>query len=163
MISIELSTPKLGTHKVLIDDEDFTRLDGYGWTLWTSKRHYGIYVIGYKHKGDNKSIRLHRLIMNAQTGDIVDHINGNPLDNRKENLRITTSLINNQNARKRKDGITSKFKGVHWCKIAKRWKAQIQFKGKKLSLGSYLDEEKASNAYINFCKENHIVILKNII
>ena len=77
----------------------------------------------------------------------MDHINGNPLDNRRENIRITTSLINNQNARKRKDGHTSCYKGVH--KVLKRWKSQIQIEGKKLSLGTHSTESEAALAYNN--------------
>ncbi len=153
---ILVKTPKLGEQSVLIDDEDRSILEDYSLTLWTSKRHYGIYVIAYL-KGKNKAYKLHRIIMDAKPGEIVDHINGNPLDNRKENLRITTSLVNNQNARKRKDGVTSKYKGVSWCGQAKKWKAQIQHNKVKKSLGFFLTEEEARQAYLKFCKDNNIV------
>jgi hypothetical protein len=147
MSNIILFTPKFGSQTVLIDAEDLFKLEGYGWTLWSSVRHIGIYVVGYLKGGKNKSIRLHRLIMDAQPGQIVDHINGNPLDNRKCNLRLVTSLENNQNARKRKDGVTSVYKGVHYAKTCNKWKAQTSVKGKKLCLGTFRTELEAARAY----------------
>lgn len=62
---------------------------------------------------NKKNIFMHRFVMNCQEGDIVDHINGNKLDNRKENLRIATSFTNAQNKVK-KEGLTSEYMGV--CK-----------------------------------------------
>ncbi len=81
---------------------------------------------------------------------MVDHINGNGLDNRKCNLRVTNSTVNNQNARKRKNAVTSKFKGVHKIsniKYTKRWVAQIRVNKKHHHLGYHLTELEAAKAY----------------
>lgn len=148
-MTIKVLSQKHGEQEFLIDEEDYKRLIEYKFYAWTTQRHYGLYINCYSPDDKMNPKRLHRIIMNAKKGEIVDHINGNPLDNRKQNLRIVTSLINNQNARKRKDGVTSRFKGVSWCKINKKWKAQIQISGKKIALGSYDQELLAAEAYNN--------------
>lgn len=153
-----VTTPKLGSHIVWIDDKDEIKIKDYIWTLWTTKRHSGIYVIGYTPGIWNKSIRLHRLIMDAQPGQIVDHINGDPLDNRRSNLRIVTSTINNQNAKKRKDGLTSKHKGVCKSPNGKKWRAQVQVNRKKKALGYFDTEEEARAAYVAYCQEHGVVL-----
>jgi hypothetical protein len=119
--------------------------------------------MGYAPGFWRSALRMHRLILGASPGEIVDHINGDPLDNRRENLRITTSLVNNQNAKKRRDGLTSKHKGVHFCKVSKRWKAQIQIDKKKISLGSYRSEIEAATVYNRAIDFYGIESPKNII
>lgn len=135
---------KNSKYEVIIDDEDFERVTKYNWFGWTTPRHTSMYVVGWV---DHKTVRLHRFIMGAKIGSIVDHSNGNALDNRKCNLRIATSKQNNQNAKKRRNSKTSKFKGVHYCNVWKIWKAQIQTNKKKLCLGSYNTELEAAKAY----------------
>jgi len=83
--------------------------------------------------------------MNAQTGQQVDHINHNPLDNRRCNLRLCTNGQNTANARKHKDGITSQFKGVSWDKYAQSWCVQVQ--GSRV--GRFKSEMEAARAYDN--------------
>lgn len=78
---------------------------------------------------------LHRWIIGAKKGEIVDHINGNPLDNRKCNLRIATAGQNAWNSVGHKDKLFSKYKGVSFFrykqyKRSKPWTAIIMFKGK---------------------------------
>lgn len=73
---------------------------------------------------------VHRFIMKAKPGEYVDHINGNPCDNRKENLRITTNMQNCWNTSAHRDSKYSKYKGVtYWNNRAgrrKRWVTQIK-------------------------------------
>lgn len=159
---LAITSPKYGTHSVLLDDEDYIRLKNYCFYLWGTPRHTGLYVNCYSP--DNKKVpkRLHRIIMSAALGEIVDHINGNPLDNRRCNLRIVSSTINNQNAKKRRDGVTSSYKGVHLAEMGK-WKAQIQIKGKKKSLGTFRTEKEAAEAYNNALIINNIQSPRNII
>lgn len=146
IISIDHKT--YGTQECLIDEEDYAKIKHMFLHLWSSPRHYGYYVMGHIPGEWTKAHRIHRLIMDAKPGEIVDHINGNPLDNRRCNLRITTSLVNNQNARKRKDGVTSKYKGVSLGRWGK-WIAQIQVNGKNKSLGNFKTEDEAARAYNN--------------
>jgi hypothetical protein len=82
---------------------------------------------------------------------ITDHINRNPLDNRRSNLRCCLKSIDRQNAVKHEgkpDRITSsEHKGVTFKKQIKRWNARISFNGKRMSLGCYATEEEAARAY----------------
>lgn len=68
----------------------------------------------------------------------VDHINGDPFDNRWENLRIVTSSDNSKNKQKpsnNKSGLI----GVHWDSRGNKWKAQINSKGCRVHLGYFTD------------------------
>lgn len=75
----------------------------------------------------------------------VDHINGNGLDNRKVNLRLSSRAQNLANTRGQSG--TSPFKGVSYCKKTGRWKAQITVKGVNRNLGRFLTQEEAAVAY----------------
>ena len=88
---------------------------------------------------------MHRIIMEAETGQEVDHINGDKLDNRKDNLRFCThqqNMVNWNNKRGK-----SKYRGVSWCKRDKKWKAQIQSHSKNRLIGRFREEEEAAKAY----------------
>ncbi len=123
----------------LVDDEDFERLSKYKWTF---NGHCAIH-----------NLLLHRDIINCPLGMEVDHINHNPLDNRKANLRIVTGQQNLMNRRKTNKTKTSKFKGV-WCStvkgikgVYKYWIAEIKYNNKKYFLGSFKTEVEAARAY----------------
>lgn len=89
---------------------------------------------------------MHRLIMNAQNGQMIDHINGNVLDNRKENLRLCNKSTNAMNCKVHKHN-TSGYKGVAWHKQMKKWRAYIVINDKQKSLGLYKTKEEAAKAY----------------
>jgi hypothetical protein len=84
---------------------------------------------------NHKSIKLHRFILNAENGSVVDHINHNPLDNRKSNLRITTHKNNSRNTSVSK---SSKIKhlGISTTPSGK-YRARIMVEGKEIRLGHY--------------------------
>ena len=143
--------------EVLVDDEDFDRVTALAWHL-TVPRHGRRYVRhGDRIKTENGpkvvAISLHRFILGHKPGMVVDHINGNPLDNRKSNLRFCTHQQNNANAVKRVPG-TSRFKGVTWKKPygshhEGRWLARIRVNGNLIYLGQFKVEE---HAYAAYCK-----------
>ena len=93
---IEISNNILGKFDCLIDIEDIEKIKEYYWNARVDRRHLDLipYIETHKNK---KRLHLHRLIMNCPDDKIVDHINGNNLDNRKQNLRICTQAINCQN------------------------------------------------------------------
>lgn len=165
---IKMNTPKYGERSVLIDDDDYGLVSKYTWTLWSTKRHTSIYVVTTRSKTNGPQQRLHRLIMNAKPGQLVDHINGNALDNRKENLRVTNSAGNNKNAKKRRNARTSSYKGVHKSNrpeyTKKPWIAQIQVNGKKKNLGYYTTELEAAEAYNKAATETfgEFAVLNNV-
>lgn len=95
----------------------------------------------------NATIVMHRHILNLSTFDEwIDHINGDPLDNRRSNLRIASRAQNNMNKRKLKKG-TSKFRGVKRDSKWQVWYASIGINNKALNLGRYINEEDAARAY----------------
>lgn len=91
-------------------------------------------------------VGLHRLIWFYQTGEWpeedVDHINGNKVDNRWENLRSVTTQENCRNRRRPKNN-TSGHMGVHWDKICHRWQARISIGDKRINLGYFISYEEA--------------------
>jgi hypothetical protein len=91
---------------------------------------------------------LHRELLKPGTEIHVDHIDGNGLNNRKENLRLVTSHQNCFN-RKINSNSTSGLKGVTWNKKDQRWRAQIRFDGEKIFLGNY---KCPNEAYAAYCK-----------
>lgn len=86
---------------------------------------------------------LHQFIMNPSEGMVVDHINRNPLDNRRENLRICTQHENTMNKSIRCSN-TSGVSGVNWSKQNNKWLARIQVDGKHIYLGYYNTLEEAA-------------------
>ena len=132
--------------QTLIDDEDFERSNKHKWCA--SKNPDGSYVAvrSIATKKGRRLILMHREIMNAPKGLLVDHRNHNTLDNRKSNLRICTNAENCRNKRV-KEGYSSKCKGVHWNKLNKNWRARIMVNYIKKELGSFTDEKDAAQAY----------------
>ena len=122
----------------MVDDEDFEWLNQWKWCLG------GGYAVR-SHKRTRK-ILLHRLLIKIPKGMEVDHINNNPLDNQKNNLRIVTHHQNIFNTSMRKDN-TSGFKGVSWQANISKWRVQIQIKKQKKHVGYFDDRLKAAKAY----------------
>jgi len=110
----------------------------------------GYIVVGCQHNGVFKQSRAHRIAWFLYHGvwpkDQIDHINNIRHDNRIVNLREATGFENQGNQKVRVGG-SSKYKGVHWNKEAKKWHSQIQLKGKVSYLGHYDNEEEAALAY----------------
>lgn len=102
--------------------------------------------------GKQQSLPMHRVIAQLMglnpNGLEVDHVNGDKLDNRDENLRVATHAQNSKNkTRKRTDGTSSKFKGVSWDKRAGKWHARIMSGAVAVHLGRFEKEQDAANAY----------------
>lgn len=104
----------------------------------------------YSRKGksyviNNDGKRLHRMILNVDNpAEVVDHKNGNTLDNRIDNLRVCLQRDNSRNRIKAKGEFTSRFKGVHWHR---GWVAQIRVNYRKIHLGTFKTEFEAAKAY----------------
>ena len=96
---------------------------------------------------------MHRLVINAQKGTMVDHINRNRLDNRKENLRLCTMQENRRNSAKKK-GSASPFKGVMRVTHRPAWRAFIKYDDKNHYLGYFKSEVEAAQAYNEAAKEH---------
>lgn len=142
---------KCGT-PFLVDDEDLKLISGWTWRI--NKSGYVRRKTTTITNGRTITIIsvLHRFLCGAQRNQLVDHINGNVLDNRRENLRLAT---NSQNAMNRSKpsfqqggrATNSQFKGVTRSKTAGRWQARIGANGKIFYLGQFDDEHAAGHAY----------------
>ena len=141
MVKIELTQ---GKH-ALIDDDDYNRILKYKWCAHFEHNNWYA-VTGKVINGKRHTIRMHRLIMDAMPGEIMDHINGNGLDNRKENLRFCTAKQNCWNSGSRK-GTSSKYKGVSKRKGTRKWESYININGKRKHLGFFHTEKEAAKRY----------------
>jgi len=124
----------------IVDIDDYYKYKDYNWT-----KRGGNYAGRVFHmKGKQKTILLHREILNAKPGQLVDHINGDPLDNRKSNLRFCTRSKNAMNCKIHKHN-TSGYKGVSRC--GKKWRAYIVKNNKQKHIGIFKTKEEAAKAY----------------
>lgn len=124
-------------HFAIVDDQDFELLNKLKWQASGPKSNNAFYAVS------RGGIRMHRIIMDCPEDMIVDHINGNGLDNRRSNLRIGTQSLNCVN-RKRTPG--ANLRGAR--KKKNRWQAYIKIHGKQKSLGYFSTEIEAHNAYM---------------
>ncbi len=125
----------------IVDAEDYGRLSQHKWHVL--KRARTEYAGGYRNGKYNK---MHRVLLNAPAGLVVDHRDGNGLNNRKSNLRLCTHQENIYNQRPRL-GAKSRFRGVCWHKAKNKYIALIQKEGKRYSLGLFHDEIEAAVVY----------------
>lgn len=125
----------------IIDDSDFDIVSAHKWyAIWDGWNWYA----GRKH--NKRQQRLHNFLMQPPAGVIIDHRDGNGLNNQRQNLKISTYSHNVHRMRK-KIAHTSKYKGVSWQKRCAKWIAQIHGKGQVVYLGLYEVEEEAAKAY----------------
>lgn len=142
-------------YEILLDDEDFNKQSQYSWYLSKVDNCY------YALRNENKrTILLHREILGLKSrkDGMVDHINHNGLDNRKENLRLCTPSQNMMNKRIGKNN-TSGFKGVCLSKIKRNnmidyyWKARVQKEGKVVFNKYFKRKGDAVEAYNKAAKQ----------
>jgi hypothetical protein len=120
----------------LVSDEDFELVSKFSWHL-KAKGYVAGHIGGFQ-------VMLHRFILGAKGKEIVHHINGNPLDNRRENLK-KVNINTNNHAR----NYFKKFPyiGVGKVKDRKSFSAEMRIHGKKKTLGTYEDPFEAALAY----------------
>lgn len=102
---------------------------------------------------NRKTVSIHRFILNPEEDKVIDHINGNPLDNRRSNLRICTIQENTFNAKVSKNN-TSGVTGVWFSKEKNKWYAEGKLNQKKIYLGTYQDFAKAVEARVKYEIDN---------
>jgi len=132
-------------YEVLIDDEDYEKIKAHNWQAVTPGK-LTYFFFGKRNKGKKHYFRLHRFLLNATKGSIVDHINGDTLDNRKANLRITDWTGNARNHGMNCTN-TSGYTGVIFSKHKNRWRAVIYVNRKSVHLGYYPSKEIAAYVY----------------
>ena len=119
-----------------VDDEDYTHLQKYAWRLLTQLgRSYAL------RSEENKTIYMHRVIINAQRGEIVDHIDGNGLNNIRRNLRLVTAS-GNSFYRHKFPGNSTGYRGVTYS--YGRYRAMITYQKTLRHLGTFDTKEEAA-------------------
>lgn len=127
----------------LVDADDYERLASFRWHLFGG---------GYAARaaGNQGRVYMHREILGVSGLDPlwhpVDHINHDPLDNRRSNLRLATKSENALNQRGAQKHSQSGIRGVFWHKGAGRWTAQVRCQGRKYWLGLFDTAEEADAA-----------------
>jgi hypothetical protein len=132
----------------LVDDSDFEKVSQFKWyASFSGNLYYAIRNVWIKKEKRYTRIYLHRYLLDlTDPTAIVDHINGNTLDNRSINLRICNYSQNTQNSKRRSTN-TSGYKGVSFKKDIKKWEAYICPNYKKRNLGWFDTKEEAAKAY----------------
>jgi hypothetical protein len=138
-------------YEVLINENDMHFLSKFKWHIQVkSNTNYVVFNTTLKGR-KYKMFRLHRTIMGLENVDwkkfVVDHINGNGLDNRRCNLRIVTLFENSMNRKKSKNNTTG-YTGVDFSKSEKKFRARISKYGKRHELGLFNTAEEAYQAYL---------------
>ena len=135
----------------LVSENDYQELSKYKWYLHSN---------GYAHgKVNNKMSYMHTYLLKPTDDFVIDHINNNKLDNRRENLRILTSKQNNENSLKRKN-TSSKFYGVYFIQNKKKYRATIIHNSKPHYLGYFENEIDAAECRDMYIVHNNINHLK---
>lgn len=133
--------------KIIVDDELFDEINEVKWTavkLNQNRNHFYLKAT----LGKTQQWFLHRLLIGALPGEIVDHINGDTLDNRKSNLRIVSKQENNTNKCRNTNKKSSKYKGVFKSyNKKKKWKSSICVARKQIHLGTFKTELEAARSY----------------
>jgi hypothetical protein len=124
----------------IVDDDDYERLSQHKWRV------SGRYAGRWLDKKNEQVSLMHREIAQPPSGMVVDHINGDGLDNRKTNLRVCTHSQNLMNSVKHCKS-SSRFKGVTFRKNRQHWNVRVRFQGKCIEVGSFDDEIEAARAY----------------
>ena len=145
----------------LIDDVDYESVSRFKWSLFRPNLH-----LAYAQRIEKgKAILLHRVIMNAPDGVLVDHRDSNGLNNQRHNLRLCSPTQNACNKRKHIQRFSSRFKGVFWLPVytsgtrkgrlhAKPWVAQITYQHRTISR-FFKTENEAAMAYDQLARTMH--------
>lgn len=137
---IELCSRDGSAHSyAIVDAEDYDKVSCLRWFVCGTG-----HVVSSARGG--RVYRLHRLVFGAPNGAIVDHADRNPLNNRKENLRLANKSQNAANS-KISSNNTSGYTGVCFDKTTKRWIATIKHNNQRIWLGRHSNPVAAAEAY----------------
>ncbi|MGE4043360.1 MAG: AP2 domain-containing protein [Acetobacteraceae bacterium] len=134
-------------YEAMVDDEDFDHLSRFKWTAMVGTNTvYAYRKAGAQSPAPRANIRMHRVLFDVPPGYVVDHIDGNGLNNRKSNLRLADLSANNAN-KVGCTGYASRYKGVFLDRKDSVWCATIGYRKKTFYLGRHTSEEAAARCY----------------
>ena len=140
-------------YTAVIDAADAELVGRYAWCALVQS--HGAYAYRTDCSGDKpEAVYLHRLLMDAPADLYVDHIDGDRLNNRRDNLRLATHAENMRNMKRPRTN-TSGFKGVYWSRQHSKWRARIMHNGKQHCLGLFDCPQEAHAAYCKAAEELH--------
>jgi len=125
----------------LVDEADWPAVSEHTWCVFNARTKWPYAVSGSAGCRKGKLV-LHRFLLDAPPGLYVDHVNGDTLDNRRENLRLVTPSDNHAN--QRAFGVSSRYRGVTYH--AGKWLARVRAHGSEHYLGRFVDEAEAARA-----------------
>jgi hypothetical protein len=135
-----------------ISDTDGRLLSKFHWRYDKTLKHVVTDLsVGY---GKSKTLKIGNLIMQPPKGMYILHLNGENLDNRRENLRIVNKAESEASRPPYKTN-TSGFKGVSFHKLSRKWRAKIRYKNKNIYLGEFNDIISAAKAYNDAAMKYH--------
>lgn len=138
--------------EAMIDEQDVSLVKKYKWfsnTVFKNSEKEYTYPCAYPYGAATGSVYLHRFLMSPKKGDVIDHLNGNTLDNRRSNMRICSLRENNCNKSIHRSG---KLVGANKTKYGNYW-AKIRINGKDKYLGVFKTEHEAHQAYLEAYNE----------
>jgi len=118
-----------------IDVQDFEDIARFNWCLWAPPGRKHRYAM---RKQDKTTMKMHRQILGVKNGVLIDHRNGDGLENRRFNLRVATNSQNQWNQSPREG--TSQYKGVCWHIRDKKWTAGLMYHRKRIWIGQFDSE-----------------------
>lgn len=146
------------TYTVIIDTEDLPKLHGRNIHIHKTGNKYVRYcpvTTKGAHVSKDSQMYLSRFLMGDPPGLFIDHINGNTLDNRKENLRALDGAGNQQNRKGAAINNISGIRGVTWREDRKKWRAIVCVNGKNVYLGHFTDKYEAELVVSSY-RETHM-------
>lgn len=150
---IEITSKTYGIKKCYIDKEDIEKVQECKWSLKKNKRikvENVFYVRGdFKINGIWKQFYLHRYLLEPEKGLHIDHIDGDPLNNRRSNLRAVTNQENHFNRKA--------VKGYCWDKRRRKYKSKIRVGANIIYLGYFTTEQEAKAAYLAAKQIHHVI------
>lgn len=132
------------------DEQDLLLVESRRW--FGSKRPHGIYVVAF-----GPTRYLHRLIAGAPAGTFVDHLDHNPLNNKRSNLRLASTAQNAAYKARQWKRNKSGYKGVHWnqTRSVGGWRAEVSFSGRKVRSKRFKTKIEAAREYDRLAKLIH--------
>jgi hypothetical protein len=143
---------KIRDELIIIDEDKLPFVAANRWIVQVGRsgnKYLKCTTVEFKNK------YLHRILIAAPVGSFVDHINGNTLDNRTENLRICSKKQNNFAKHRTPGSKYSKYKGVVFKPERNAWSAQIGFDGRYIKSGYFRTPEEAAKEYDRLAVEKY--------